>query len=258
MTATNTEVICLAKAARLTTAVIQDAIQEASPLQVAFLQQVLEAEVASRTRSKITRLTKTAGFPMHKSLTGFDWTRTTLPTGLDASDLSDADFVNRLENLVLMGDVGTGKTHLACAIGHAACHKGMKVKFTTVAHLVLDLTKAAQSGVLDKHMNALSKLDLLILDEFGYIPMGIDQARLLFQVIADAYENTSVVITTNLPFARWGDILADTQMAAALIERVIHHGHLISFEGSSWRLEHSLMRQGGRHPNLTTNTNQNK
>ena len=97
-------------------------------------------------------------------------------------------------------------------------------------------------------MAALRKLDLLILDEFGYVPIDLDQARLLFQVIADAYETTSMIVTTNLEFARWGEILADTQMAAALIERIVHHGHHITFEGTSYRLENSLMRQGGTSP----------
>lgn len=232
----------------VTRAVIAQVLQDATPDQKQFLHKLLELEVSSRWQSRITRLTKQAGFPQLKTLETFNWDHTSLPESLNREDLKTGAFVTRVENLVLTGSVGTGKTHLASAIGLAACQMGMRVKFTTVAQLVLALTKASSLGTLDKEMIALRKLDLLILDEFGYIPIDLEQARLLFQVVADAYETTSMIITTNLEFARWGEILADTQMAAALIERVVHHGHHVTFKGASYRLENSLMRQGGPTP----------
>lgn len=248
MTPTSEDILALTSKAMITRAVVTEVLEDATPDQKQFLHELLELEVASRWRSRIARLTKQAGFPALKTLEGFNWDNTNLPASLTQGDLQTARFVTRVENLVLTGSVGTGKTHLASAIGLAACQAGMRVKFTTVAHLVLTLTKAANLGTLDKEMAALRKLDLLILDEFGYVPIDLDQARLLFQVIADAYETTSMIVTTNLEFARWGEILADTQMAAALIERIVHHGHHITFEGTSYRLENSLMRQGGTSP----------
>ncbi len=236
------DVLALTSKGMLTRAVVARALEAATESNRVFLHRLLEAEVASRRRSKIARLTKQAGFPALKTLEGFDWSHTTLPASLSRADLQAATFATRAENLVLTGPVGTGKTHLATAIGLAACQQGLKVRFTTVAHLVLALAKAAKLAQLDREMTLLRKLDLLILDELGYVPIDLDQARILFQVVADAYETTSLVITTNLEFARWGEILADTQMAAALIERVVHHGHHITFEGTSWRLENSLMR----------------
>lgn len=247
------QVLDLASKTMMTKAVVASKCENAAPAELAFLHSLLEEEVASRHRSKISRLIKQAGFPALKTLDTFHWSHTVLPPSLTREDLAGAVFAERVENLVLTGPVGTGKTHLAQAIGLAACHNGMRVRFTTVAHLVLALTKAASQGTLEKEMVMLAKLDVLILDELGYIPIDLDQARLLFQVIADAYETTSLIITTNLEFARWGEILADTQMAAALIERVVHHGHHITFNGSSWRLENSLMRQGGN--TITTQAN---
>jgi DNA replication protein DnaC len=249
---TTAQILDLAAKTMMTKHVVASMCENATLSDKTFLYTLLEAELASRHRSKITRLTKQAGFPALKTMDSFHWSHTTLPASLTREDLTSASFARRIENLVLTGPVGTGKTHLASAIGLAACQQGMRVKFTTVAHLVLSLTKAAHQGSLDREMALLAKLDVLILDELGYIPIDLDQARLLFQVIADAYETTSLIITTNLEFARWGEILADTQMAAALIERVVHHGHHITFEGSSWRLENSLMRQGG---NTTTPAN---
>lgn len=241
-TPTADDVLALTSKAMLTRNVVADALADADQSNTLFLYRLLENEVASRRRSRINRLTKQAGFPAMKTLGGFNWSNTTLPASLTMSDLEEASFASRVENLVLTGPVGTGKTHLASAIGLTACQMGLRVKFTTVAHLVLALTKATKLGVLDHEMSVLRKLDVLILDELGYVPIDIDQARILFQVVADAYETTSLIITTNLEFARWGEILADTQMAAALIERVVHHGHHITFDGTSWRLENSLMR----------------
>lgn len=252
MNPTNEDILALTSKAMITRAVVAKVLQNASDTEKQFLHDLLQREVASRKHSRITRLTKQAGFPAMKTLETFNWNNTTLPASLPKEDLKTARFATRVENLVLTGSVGTGKTHLATAIGLAACQAGMRVKFTTVAHLALALTKAASLGTLDKEMAALKKQDLLILDEFGYVPIDLDQARLLFQVVADAYENTSLIVTTNLEFARWGEILADTQMAAALIERIVHHGHHITFEGTSWRLENSLMRQGGPTQNTTT------
>lgn len=238
-----TEVVRLARKACLTTTIVEKWLHDADDSQASFLAGLLTDEVDSRARSHVQRLLTQACFPAVKTFAGYDFTHVHLPEGLTREDLAKAGFVAAHENLILMGPVGTGKTHLATAIGVNACHLGLKVRFASVAHLVLTLAQASKAARLDQEMTRLARLDLLILDELGYIPIDLDQARMLFQVIADAYEATSLIVTTNLEFSRWGQILADTQMAAALIERVVHHGHLITFEGTSWRLDHSLIKK---------------
>ena len=124
-----------------------------------------------------------------------------------------------------------------------ACSLGLKTRFYSVAELVLKLTEARRQGTLEKLMNELQKQDLLILDEWGYVPLDRDGAQLLFRIVADSYERRSLIITTNLEFSQWGSVFTDEQMAAAMIDRLAHHGHLLMFNGRSYRMEHALMRQ---------------
>ena len=139
--------------------------------------------------------------------------------------------------------VGVGKTHMAIAAGVKACNLGYKTKFYTVTELVLKLAEARKNGTLEKLLRELRGLDLLILDEWGYVPVDKDGSQLLFRVISDSYESKSLILTTNLEFSKWGGIFTDDQMAAAMIDRLVHHGHLLIFEGKSYRMEHALMRR---------------
>lgn len=157
-------------------------------------------------------------------------------------------FIKEKNNLVLYGPVGIGKTHMSIAIGVNACMKGYKVRFYTVTELVLKLAEARKNGTLERLRNDLNGLDLLILDEWGYVPVDRDGSQLLFRVISDSYESKSLLLTTNLEFSKWGGIFTDDQMAAAMIDRLVHHGHLILFEGNSYRMEHALMKQTARQP----------
>ena len=159
--------------------------------------------------------------------------------------LAKAAFVEEKKNLILYGNVGTGKTHLATAIGIEACRRGLRTGFYRTAHLVNRLSEAKKEGKLGKLVTSLGKLDLLICDEWGYVPLDREAAQLLFQIISDSYEQRSVIITTNLEFSRWVGIFYDEQMTAAMIDRLIHHGHLLLFDGPSNRVRESLMRQGG-------------
>lgn len=147
------------------------------------------------------------------------------------------------KNLVLYGPVGLGKTHMAIATGIAACQKGYKTKFFTVTGLVLELMEAKNNNVLEKFMKSIRNLDLLILDEWGYVPIDREASQLLYRVIDDCYEHTSMILTTNLEFSKWGNIYTDSQMTAAMIDRIVHHGYLLIFEGRSYRVEHALMRE---------------
>ena len=168
------------------------------------------------------------------------------PPSFTREDLETCQFIAQKQNLVLFGPVGVGKTHLAIAAGVKACKRGLKTRFYTVTSLVLKLAKARRSGTLERLIRELQGLDLLILDEWGYVPIDKEGSQLLFRVISDSYENKSLILTTNIEFSKWGSLFTDTQMAAAMIDRLVHHGQLLIFEGPSYRMEHALMRQDGR------------
>lgn len=217
--------------------------KEATPKQEEFLHRVLAEEMENRERSRRSRLMNRAGFPVYKTLEGYDRQGVKLPTSLKWSDLTDAVFIQAKRNLVLYGPVGTGKTHLAIAMGIRACEMGMAVKFYTVAELVMRLAEAKRSGTLERLMKEIQRTELLILDEWGYVPVDREGSQLLFRVIADSYESRSLIVTTNLEFSKWGSVFTDDQMAAAMIDRLAHHGHLLVFEGESYRMKHALMKQ---------------
>ena len=143
-------------------------------------------------------------------------------------------------NLVLYGPVGTGKTHLAVALGRLACMRDTG-RFFTMTGLLMRLRRAKREDRLDAELRQIAKARLLIIDEFGYMPIDEEGSRFLFQVISDSYETRSVIYTTNIEFSGWGRVLGDKNMAAALIDRTVHHGRLIRFEGCSYRSEHALM-----------------
>lgn len=173
------------------------------------------------------------------------------PPSFTREDLETCQFIAQKQNLVLFGPVGVGKTHLAIAAGVKACKMGLKTRFYTVTGLVLKLAEARKSGTLERLIRELQGLDLLILDEWGYVPIDKEGSQLLFRVISDSYENKSLILTTNIEFSKWCSLFTNTQMAAAMIDRLVHHGHLLIFEGPSYRMEHALMRQDGRASSQT-------
>lgn len=219
--------------------------REATPRQEEFLLKVLAEEIDGRERSRKARLLNRAGFPVFKSFEAYDFSEIRFPPALSKEELLRAAFIPEKKNLVLYGGVGTGKTHMAIALGIAACEKGLSVRFLTVTELVLKLTEAYKAGTLERLIRDLKQLDLLILDEWGYVPVDREGSQLLFRIIADSYESKSLILTTNLEFSKWGGIFTDEQMAAAMIDRLVHHGHLLLFEAKSYRMTHALMRQPG-------------
>ena len=137
-----------------------------------------------------------------------------------------------------------GKTHMACALASLVCMAGREARFFTASSLVMRLRRAKEEGRLDRELSAIGKAEMVVVDELGYLPLDAEGARLLFQVISAAYERQSVVFTTNLEFSMWGSVFGDDQMAAAVIDRVVHHGRLVQFRGESWRVRHALMGGG--------------
>ena len=146
------------------------------------------------------------------------------------------------QDLVLYGDMGCGKTHMAIATGMLACERGMPVRFFTASSLVMRLRRARDENRLDAGLRAIGRARLLVIDELGYLPIDIDGAGFLFQVVADSYEKRSVAFGANLEFGRWGEVFEDGDMAAAVIDRIMHHGRIVRFRGESYRNSHSLMR----------------
>lgn len=221
---------------------------DATPKQIASVLKMLHIELSTRAENKRARLFKQAAFPSPKSLADFDFTGIQYQDGYSTEELITLRFIENRENLVLYGPSGRGKSHLAVALGIAACNAGHPVLFYTAADLVFALSKASREGTLDRLYAHLAKARMMILDEFGYIPFDAEGARLLFQVISKSYETKSLVFTTNIEFSHWGTILADDKLAAATIDRIVHHGRLIVFTGANHRMENALMmgKGGGR------------
>jgi len=194
-----------------------------------FLLQLFNSEIEERERKRRNNYVKAAKFDIIKTFENYTFEDIKFPASLTADDVMDCSFVSKRENLILYGNVGAGKTHLAIAIGIQACDAGFRTRFWRTAALVNALIEAKNKSELSLFMKQFDKLDLLICDEWGYVPIDSDGSKLLFQVISECYERKSVIITTNLEFAHWNDIFADTKITAALLDRVIHHSHLLDF-----------------------------
>lgn len=219
--------------------------EEATPKQEEFLHRALAEELSRREESRRARLIKRAGFPTVKTLDGYEFGTVKFPPGFSRRDMETCDFVGEKKNLVLFGPVGTGKTHLAIALGLKACELGYRTKFYTVTELVLKMVEARKAGTLERLLKEIKAQDLIVLDEWGFVPVDKEGSQLLFRVISCSYESKSLILTTNIEFSKWGGIFTDEQMAAAMIDRLVHYGHLLLFEGNSYRMTHALMAQKG-------------
>lgn len=215
-----------------------------------YLEELLRAERAGRVSRKQSVLTRMAGFPAIKTLEDFDYGFATGVKKSQIDELSSLTFVQRKENVVLVGASGVGKTHLAIALGYRAAQAGIKTRFYTAADLMMLLSVAQSSGQLKSALRrAVGAYRLLIIDEIGYLPLNREQAHGFFQVIAHCYEHIALVVTSNLPFGQWDNTFAqDATLAAALLDRLLHHAHVVPIAGESYRLKHQ--RQAGVVPSL--------
>lgn len=212
-----------------------------------YVTDLLMLELREREANRINRLVKTAGFHVIKTLDDFVWNpNIELPANLSREYMIDLEFVKAKENLIFMGTVGTGKTHLATAISMHACQQGHRVRFFTAAELANILMEKNAKGTLNTFLDGMKRTELIVLDEVGFVPLHKDAAELLFQVISDCYEQRSLIITSNLEFSQWNTVFGDNRLTAALIDRLIHHSHIVIFSGESYRLSQSLMRQRPR------------
>jgi len=209
-----------------------------------YLHELLDIEVREREANRNTRMVKQADFRVIKKLDTFVWKPTIeIPATITREEIENASFVKAKENLVLMGVQGTGKTHLATAVGVGFCEMGHSVRFFTAAGLANTLLEKHQRGTLNSFMNSLRKVELLVLDEIGFITIHKEASELLFQIISDCYEQRSIIITSNLEFSQWNTTFGNDKLTAAMIDRLIHHSHILVFSGTSHRLEESMQRQ---------------
>lgn len=228
--------------------IAQDAAKRKDASYADFLEQVLDAERDVRRARSATMLTRTAGFPAIKTLADYDFGFATGAPKAQLQKLASLGFVERAENVVMLGPSGTGKTHLAISRGYLARQRGWKVRFTTAADLILMLETAQRQERLKDVLHrsiAMPRLLIIVLearlrhDEIGYLPFGRDQANLFFQVIAKRYEKASVVLTSNLTFSSWDEAFAgDAVLTAAMLDRILHHTTVVRISGESYRLKH--------------------
>ncbi len=221
-----------------------------------YLTKVLEKEIHAREQTKIQRLLKRAGFLNPKTLAGYSFEPITWPKPESKNALLNLSFVERCQNVLMLGAVGTGKTHLAKALGAKACAKGFNVRFFRAVDLVNTLSERHQRGTLGRFLRELANSALLIIDELGFVPFHRDGAELLFNVIADCYEQQSVIVTSNLEFGQWNEIFGDSRLTAALIDRLVHHAHILAFTGESFRLQKAMHNSANLSLNTTEQINE--
>jgi DNA replication protein DnaC len=203
-----------------------------------YLQQLAELEVQQRKAGAIARRLKQAQFPVNKEVGDFDFSAVPKLNKKRMVDLAQCNFINLRSNIIFNGPPGTGKTHLAIALGREACRRGYKAKFFTASGLANLYREAREERQILKLEKQIQKLDLIIMDELGYIPLDRQGAEHLFGFFSQCYEQVSLVVTTNLPFADWPQIFAnDQRMTGALLDRLTHHVHIIAIEGDSFRLK---------------------
>ena len=216
-----------------------------------FLRRLCERELADRARRACQRRLKAARLPQLKSLDDFDFTAQPSLNRALILELARCEFIDRRESIILLGGPGTGKTHVAIGLAAAACQRGKKVRFFRVTELLTQLLEAREERALGRLRTQLARLDLLVLDEFGYVPASQVGAELLFDVISTSYEKTSVVVTTNLPFERWTEVLGSERLVGATLDRLTHRCHLLEATRESYRLREARRRQtsgeGGAH-----------
>jgi DNA replication protein DnaC len=202
-----------------------------------YLADLVSLEVAGRRERRIERRMSEARFPVLKTLDAFDFSAQPALDREQVLELARGDFVDAHRNVVLVGGVGTGKTHLAVALGVACCQRERRVRFVTAAELTNALVEAKAAGRLSRKVEQFARFDVVIVDELGYVPFDKQGADLLFGFIARVYERRSLIVTTNLAFAQWDQVFLDATAAAAVIDRVMHHASILKTEGTSFRLK---------------------
>jgi DNA replication protein DnaC len=208
-----------------------------------FLVRLAELELIDRERRMVERRIKAARFATVKSLDSFDFKAIPLLNKPLVLELARCEYIDHRENIIALGNSGTGKTHVALGLGLAACQKGLSVGFTTAAALVHELMEARDDRQLLRFQKKLANLKLLLIDELGFVPLSKTGAELLFEVFSQRYERGSILITSNLPFDEWTEVFGSERLTGALLDRLTHHVHILEMNGESYRLAQSWKRK---------------
>lgn len=208
-----------------------------------FLLRLSEAELLERERKGTERRIKTARFPARKSLDDFDFLAAPSLGKAQVLELARCEWIEKRESLVLMGNPGTGKTHIATALGICACQRGLATRFFTATGLINAMLEARSEKALLRLQAQLAKAPLLIVDELGYVPFSKTGAELLFEIFSQRYESGSILVTSNLPFEEWTSVLESERLTGALLDRLTHRAHILAIEGESYRLAQSRRRR---------------
>ncbi len=208
-----------------------------------FFLRLVEAEILERDRKATERRIKAAKFTVVKSLETFDYLAIASLNKKLVLELARCEWITRRENMLCLGNSGTGKTHIALALGLAACQRGMRVRFTTAAALVHELIEARDERRLLRFQKQLQRQELLIVDELGFVPLSKTGAEMLFEVFSQRYERGSTLVTSNLPFAEWTEVLGSERLTGALLDRLTHHVHILEMNGDSYRLKTSKQKR---------------
>lgn len=235
------EIAKCCKQLRLSTNLAENAMTLTGENHQEYLYHLLQNEVDYRSRQRVKKLIHSAGFPRPYSFSQFTPDEVEFPAGCSFQALQALLFKDEGKNLILYGSTGTGKTMLSICIGISLCEFGVPTSFQRTASLVNQLSEQKAAGTLTKFLKKLNKSEVLILDEFGYVPYDRTGAQLLFDYLSDIHEQKLIILNTNLEFSRWANILYDEQMTAALIGRLTHHCHLILFPGGNFRLRQSSL-----------------
>jgi len=239
------QTLCLTSVAKEWRRLVEEAKAKRQAHQ-AFLADIASFEVTQRRERRIQRRLRDARFPVLKTLDSFDFKA---QPGLDKDEVLElfgCDFAAQAHNVVLIGAVGTGKTHLAIALGMACIQQDLRVRFVTAAELCNLLLEAKADHKLARTLDRLARFDVVVLDELGYVPFDKQGADLLFNFVTKVYERRSLVVTTNLPFAQWSEVFRDATAAAAVIDRVVHHATVLQTKGQSFRLKDAKAKRTGR------------
>jgi len=215
---------------------INTAIEENSSYRD-FLLKLLQTEEEGKTKRRIERNIKAANFEKQKTIAEYDFSFNGFQNMQKIKDLATLEFLNKKENIILIGPPGVGKSHLATGLGLKACEAGKNVLFVNAVELINNLSLSTVKGTLKQSLSKLSKIDLMIIDELGYLKMDKEKESIFFQLIRHRYEKSSLIITTNLPLGRWDEVFTSQLAASAILDRLVHHAHIISITGDSYRVK---------------------